>query len=40
MRNNCMHFDRLAEHNHANSGKYAALLSILIKEFDNKFQGC
>lgn len=35
-----MHFDTLAKDNHMNSEKYSALLSILIKEFDNKFQDC
>lgn len=35
-----MHFDTLAEHSPVNSKMYAALLSILIKEFKNRFQDC
>ncbi len=36
--NNFMHFDVLAKHSPVNSEKYAAVLSILIKEFENRFQ--
>ena len=36
--NYCMHFDTVAEHNPVNSEKYAAILSTLIKEFENRFQ--
>ena len=35
--NNFMHFDVLAKHSPVNSEKYAALLSVLIKEFENRF---
>ena len=40
MANNCMPFDTLAEHSPVNSEKHAAMLSILIKEFENRFQDC
>jgi len=33
-----MHFDTLAEHYLVNRKKYAALLYILMKEFDNRFK--
>lgn len=36
--NNCMHFDILVKHNPVNREKYAAVLSILIKKFEKKFQ--
>ena len=36
--NNFMHFDVLAKHSPVNSEKYAAVLSVLIKEFENRFQ--
>jgi len=35
-----MQFDTLAKHIPVNSEKYAALPSILIKEFENRFQDC
>ena len=38
MANNCMHFDILPKHSPVNSEKYAALFSILIREFDIMFQ--
>jgi len=38
--NNCMNFDTLAESSALNSKEYADMLSILIKEFENKFQEC
>ena len=38
MANDLMHFDVLAKHRPVNSKKYAALLSILIKGFENRFQ--
>ena len=38
MENSCMHFDTLAKHYPVNSEKYAAVLSILIKKFENRFQ--
>jgi len=38
--NNCMHFDTLAKHSPVNCEKYAAVLAVLIKELENKFQGC
>ena len=38
MANNCMHFDTPAGHSSANSEKYSAVLSIVIKEFESKFQ--
>jgi len=34
MANNFRHFDTLAKHSPVNSEKYAAVLSILIKEFE------
>ena len=40
MANNCMPFDTLAEHSPVNSEKHAAMLCILIKEFENRFQDC
>jgi len=36
--NSFMHFDTLAKHSPVNSEKYASLLSVLIKEIENKFQ--
>lgn len=38
--NNCMHFYTLAKHSPVNSEKYAVMLCILVKEFENKFQEC
>ena len=35
---NFMHFDTVAKHGPVNNGKYAATLSVLIKEFENRFQ--
>jgi len=35
---NFMHFDTLAKHTSVNAEKYTALLSVLIKEFENRFQ--
>jgi len=35
-----MEFDRLAKHSPVNSNKYAAVVSILVKEFENGFQDC
>lgn len=35
-----MHFDMLAKHSPVNSEKYAALLSVLMKEFENRLQDC
>lgn len=40
MANSCMHLVMLAKHSPENHGKYAAMLFILIKEFENKFQDC
>jgi len=40
MANNCMHFDTLAKHSALNSKEYAAVLSVMIKGFENKFQDC
>jgi len=36
--NNCICFDTLAKHSPVNSKKYAAVPSVLIKEFENRFQ--
>lgn len=33
-----MDFDTLAEHSPVNTEKYAAVFSVLIKEFENWFQ--
>jgi len=38
MANKIIHFDTLAKHSPVNSRKYAAMLSILIKQFENRFQ--
>jgi len=38
--NMLMDFDSLAEHSPVNSEEYAAVLSILIKVFESKFQNC
>ena len=35
-----MHFDTLAKHSPVNSKKCAAVLFLLIKEFENRFQDC
>lgn len=40
MANSCAHFDTVAKHSTLNSKEYTALLSVLIKEFDNRFQDC
>jgi len=33
---NCMHFDRLRKHRAQNSEEYAAVLSVLLREFENR----
>ena len=38
MANRFMHLDTLAKHSPVNSEKYAAMLSILIHELENRFQ--
>lgn len=38
MASNCMHFDTLAKHSALINKEYAVMLSILIKEFENRFQ--
>lgn len=38
--NNCVHFDSLATHSPVNSEKYTAVLSVLVKEFENWLQHC
>lgn len=40
MANMLMHFDTLAKHNTVNSKRYAAMLSIVIKESEIRFQDC
>ena len=40
MANNFVHFDTLAEDSPVNREKYAVVLSVLIKEFENRFQHC
>jgi len=40
MANNVMSFDTLDRHSPVNSEKYAAVLSILIKQFKHSFQDC
>ena len=35
-----MHFDALAKHSPVNSKTYAAVLHVLIKEFEKRFQDC
>ena len=35
MSNNCMHFDTVVNHRPVISEKYAAVLSVLVKEFEN-----
>lgn len=40
MADNFMHFDTLSKHSPLNSEKYAAVLSALIKKFENTFQDC
>ena len=37
MANNCMHFDTLASHRALNNKEYTAMLSVLVKEFENRF---
>lgn len=34
MANNCMHYDTWAKHSSVSSEKYAAVLPVLIKEFE------
>lgn len=36
MANNCMYFDTFAKHSLLNSREYAAMLSSLIKDFENR----
>jgi len=36
--NNCVHFGMLAKHSPVNNEKYTSLLSVLIKEFENRSQ--
>lgn len=36
MANNSMQFDTLAKHSSVNSKNYAVMLSILVKEFENR----
>jgi len=38
MANNCMYFDTLAKHGAQNSEEYTVMLSLLSKEFENRFQ--
>lgn len=38
--NNAMFFELLAKHSPANREKHVSMPSILIKEFENKFQEC
>ena len=38
--NNCMHFDMLAKHSPVIREKCAAVLSVLIEEFQNRLQDC
>lgn len=38
MANQFIDFDRLAKRSPANSGKHAAMLSVFIKVFENRFQ--
>lgn len=40
MANHFMNFDTLDKHSPMNSKKYAPVLSVLIKEFENGFQEC
>lgn len=40
MANNCMHFDTQPKHSPVYREKYAAVLSVLIRGFENRFQGC
>jgi len=40
MASNVMDFGTLAERSLVNSKKYAAVLAIVIKEFENRFQDC
>ena len=35
-----MHFDILTKRSPVNSKKYAVIISVLIKEFDSRFQNC
>lgn len=38
--NSCLYFDTLVKHSPENREKYATVLSILIQEFENRFQDC
>lgn len=38
MANSCMHCDTLAKHTALSSEKHAVVLSVLMKEFENRFQ--
>ena len=40
MANKLMHFDTRVKHSPVNTGKYIAVLSVLIKEFENRFREC
>ena len=40
MANNFMHFDTLAKHKTLNSKEYTDMLSVLIKDFENRFHDC
>lgn len=40
MANNCIHFDVLAKYCSMNSKKPAAVLSVVIKKSENRFQYC
>jgi len=38
MANNCMYFDALTTHGAQNCEEYTVMLSLLSKEFENRFQ--
>jgi len=38
--NNCMHFDMVAKYSRVKNEKYSSVLSVLIKEFQNRFPDC
>lgn len=40
MANNLIYFGILAKHNIVNSEKQVAMLSVLIREFETRFQAC
>jgi len=40
MASSCMHFDTLAKHSALKSEEYTAMLSVLIKDFENRFHDC